>query len=160
MVVQENSGRSSNEKCAEKLPEIYRMGRESPGLRHFQQMFIVYSLLIIVYSLLISVYSLLIIFYSLLIIVYSLLIIFYSLLILVHYLLIIFLFYIFLKFGDRMPLFLFIFHIFVTYIHSFNHIHTLHLSVAIRRGSSPSSHRWSAQWEKPPWGAERGSNSG
>ena len=34
---QENSGRSSNYKCAEKLPEIYRMGRESPGLRHFQQ---------------------------------------------------------------------------------------------------------------------------
>ena len=87
---------------------------------------------IIVYSLLISVYSLLIIFYSLLIIVYSLLIIFYSLLILVHYLLIIFLFYIFLKFGDRMPLFLFIFHIFVTYIHSFNHIHTIHSSIAIR----------------------------
>jgi hypothetical protein len=115
------------------------MGRESPGLRHFQQMFIVYSLLIIVYSLLISVYSLLIIFYSLLIIVYSLLIIFYSLLILVHYLLIIFLFYIFLKFGDRMPLFLFIFHIFVTYIHSFNHIHTIHSSIAIRWGLSPIS---------------------
>ena len=93
------------------------MGRESPGLRNFQQsqeqqrqfslffidyllyfidyllLFIVYSLLIIVYSLLISVYSLLIIFYSLLIIVYSLLIFFYPLLILVHYLSIIFLFY-------------------------------------------------------------------
>jgi hypothetical protein len=34
VVLQENSGRSSNEKCAEKLPEIYRMGRESPGLSH------------------------------------------------------------------------------------------------------------------------------
>jgi hypothetical protein len=30
------------------------------------------------------------------------------------------------------------FHIFLTYIHSFNHIHTIHLSVAIRRGLSPS----------------------
>ena len=83
------------------------MGRESPGLSHFQQsqeqqrqfslffidyllffidyllLFIVYSLLITVYSLLIRVYSLLIIFYSLLIIVYSLLIIYYSFLILV-----------------------------------------------------------------------------
>jgi hypothetical protein len=28
-----------------------------------------------------------------------------------------------------------------------------HSSIAIRRGFSPSSHRWSAQWEKP-WGAE------
>ncbi len=27
-------------------------------------------------------------------------------------------------------------------------------SVVIRWGSSPSLHRWSAQWEKPRWGAE------
>jgi hypothetical protein len=31
----------------------------------------------------------------------------------------------------------------------------MHSSVLIRRGSSPSPHRWSAQWEKPSWGAER-----
>ncbi len=49
-----------------------------------------------------------------------------------------------------MPLFLFIFHIFITYIHSFNHIHTIHKSVAIRRGLSPSPHRLKAQWEKTP----------
>ncbi len=42
----------------------------------------------------------------------------------------------------------------VQYIHSFHHIHTVHSSVTIRRSSSPPSHRWSAQWEKPPWGAE------
>ncbi len=42
----------------------------------------------------------------------------------------------------------------VQYIHSFHHIHTVHSSVTIRRSSSPSSHGWSAQWEKPPWGAE------
>ncbi len=40
------------------------------------------------------------------------------------------------------------------YTHSIHHIHTVHSSVAIRRGSSPFTHRWSAQWEKPPWGAE------
>jgi hypothetical protein len=40
------------------------------------------------------------------------------------------------------------------YIHSFHHINTGHSSVAIRRGYSPSPHRWSAQWEKPPWGVE------
>jgi hypothetical protein len=34
----ENSGKVSNKKCKEKLPEIHRMGRESPGLRHFQQL--------------------------------------------------------------------------------------------------------------------------
>jgi hypothetical protein len=28
--------------------------------------------------------------------------------------------------------------------------HPPHSSVVIRRGSSPSPHRWSAQWEKPP----------
>jgi hypothetical protein len=38
-----------------------------------------------------------------------------------------------------MPLFLFIFSIFfnIQQIHSFNHIHTIHLSVAIRWGLSP-----------------------
>jgi hypothetical protein len=57
-----------------------------------------------------------------------------------------------------MPLFLFIFHIFLqhTYIHSFNHIHTIHLSVANRWGHSPSPHRLKAQWEDPPSGAEPG----
>ncbi len=49
-----------------------------------------------------------------------------------------------------MPLFLFIFHIFTMYIHSFNHIHTTHLSVAIRRGLSPFLHRFEAQWESLP----------
>jgi hypothetical protein len=34
-----------------------------------------------------------------------------------------------------MPLFLFIFHNYN--IHSFNHIHSIHLSIAIRRGFSP-----------------------
>jgi hypothetical protein len=59
-----------------------------------------------------------------------------------------------------MPLFLFIFHIFfllfLTYIHSFNHIHTIHLSVAIRWDLTPSLHRLKAQWEDPPCGAESG----
>ncbi len=32
------------------------------------------------------------------------------------------------------------------YIHSFNHIHTVHLSIAIRWGLSPFPHRSSAQW--------------
>ncbi len=43
-----------------------------------------------------------------------------------------------------MPLFLFIFHIFynIQYRHSFNHIHTIHLSVAIRWGFSPYPHRF------------------
>ncbi len=53
-----------------------------------------------------------------------------------------------------MPLFLFIFHIFITYIHSFNHIHAIHISVAIRRGLYPSLHCLKAPWEKPPCGAE------
>jgi hypothetical protein len=53
-----------------------------------------------------------------------------------------------------MPLFLFIFHIFfITYIHSF-HIHTIHLSIAIRWGLSPYPHCLKAQWEDPPYGAE------
>jgi hypothetical protein len=47
-------------------------------------------------------------------------------------------------FGGRMPLFLFIFH---TFIQS-------HLSVIICRSFSPSLHHLSAQWEKPPCGAE------
>jgi hypothetical protein len=55
-----------------------------------------------------------------------------------------------------MPLFLFIFYIFITSIHSFNHIHTIHISIAIRRGLSPSPHRLKAQWEKAPCGAELG----
>jgi hypothetical protein len=38
VLLRENSGKVSNEKCKEKLPEIHRMGRESPGLRHFQQL--------------------------------------------------------------------------------------------------------------------------
>jgi hypothetical protein len=60
------------------------------------------------------------------------------------------------RLGGRMPLFLFIFHIFLlhTYIHSFNHIHTIHLSITIRWGLSPSPHRLKAQWEDPPCGAE------
>jgi hypothetical protein len=55
-----------------------------------------------------------------------------------------------------MPLFLFVFHIFITYIHSFNYsyIHTIHLSIAIRQGLSPFPHRLYAQWERPPCGAE------
>jgi hypothetical protein len=53
-------------------------------------------------------------------------------------------------FGGMMPLFLFIFHIFITYIHTI----TIHLSVAIRRGLSPFLHRFYAQWETPPCGAE------
>ncbi len=45
---------------------------------------------------------------------------------------------------------------FILYIHTFtfNHIHTIHLSIAIRRGLSPSPHRLQTQWEKPPCGAE------
>jgi hypothetical protein len=56
----------------------------------------------------------------------------------------------FIKFlvACMMTLFLFILILNITYIH------TVHSSVVIRRGSSPSPHRWSAQWEKPPWGAE------
>ncbi len=46
-------------------------------------------------------------------------------------------------------LFLFIFHIFYN-IHTFIQSH---LSVAIRRGLSPSPHRFSALWGKPPCGA-------
>ncbi len=50
---------------------------------------------------------------------------------------------------------IFFFFIFYTYnILSFNHNHTIHLSVTIRRGLSPSPHRLKAQWEKPSWDAE------
>jgi hypothetical protein len=55
-----------------------------------------------------------------------------------------------------MPLFLFNFHTFYnihTFIQSFTIIHTIHLSVAIRWGLSPSPHRLKAQWEDPPCGA-------
>ena len=49
-------------------------------------------------------------------------------------------------FGGMMPLSLFIFHIFFYNIHTFIQSH---LPVAIRRGPSPSPHRFSAQWGKP-----------
>ncbi len=59
-----------------------------------------------------------------------------------------------------MPLFLFILFYCMIFIHSFNHIHTVHLSVAIRRGLSPYLHRWSAQWKNLPVVPSRESNSG
>jgi hypothetical protein len=40
------------------------------------------------------------------------------------------------------------------YIHSFNHIHTIHFSLANRWGLSPIPHWLYAQWETPPCGAE------
>ena len=100
------------------------MGRESPGLSHFQQsqeqqrwfslffidyilFFIDYLLFFIDYLLLFIVYSLLITVYSLLIRVYSLLIIFYSLLIIVYSLLIIY--YSFLILVDILYLLVYIF---------------------------------------------------
>ncbi len=56
-------------------------------------------------------------------------------------------------FRCMMPLFLFIFDI-LKCINSIYHILTLHSSVAICRGSSPSPHRcWSARWKKILWGA-------
>jgi hypothetical protein len=51
---------------------------------------------------------------------------------------------------------LFFIFFFITYIHSFNHIQTIHLSIAIRWGLSPSPHRLKAQWEDPPCAAEPG----
>ncbi len=54
----------------------------------------------------------------------------------------------------------FIFSYFITNIHSYNHIHTVHLSVAIRWGRSPLPHRLYAQWETPPCMWCRESNSG
>jgi hypothetical protein len=64
-------------------------------------------------------------------------------------------FCLFLKFYSPYSTFI-LSHSYSTFIlsHSFYHIHTVHLSAAIRRGSSPFPHRFSAQWEKPPWGAE------
>ncbi len=41
----------------------------------------------------------------------------------------------------------------ITYIHS-RYIHTVHSSVVIRRGSSPSPHSCMVSSEKPPWSAE------
>ncbi len=68
----------------------------------------------------------------------------------------------FLMFGDRMPLFLFIFCLYnIQYRHSFNHIHTIHLSVAIRRVLSPSPHLCVSSVGKTlPAGPSRESNSG
>jgi hypothetical protein len=43
---------------------------------------------------------------------------------------------------------------FLTFIYSFNHIQTVHLSIAIRRGLSPFLHCLSAQWETLHCGAE------
>ncbi len=48
---------------------------------------------------------------------------------------------------------LFIWNFFSTYIQS-SHSYNTFIRNAIRRGSPPSPHRWSAQWEKPPLGAE------
>ncbi len=42
----------------------------------------------------------------------------------------------------------------IQYRHSFNHIYTIHLSVAIRRGLSPSPHRFVSSVGEPPCGAE------
>jgi hypothetical protein len=59
-----------------------------------------------------------------------------------------------------MPLFLFIFHIFYNK-HTFIQSHsTMHLSVAIRCGLSPSPHRLKAQWKTLPVVPSRESNSG
>ena len=49
--------------------------------------------------------------------------------------------------GGVMPL-CFVYFDILWYIRSFHYIHTVHPSVAIRGGSSPSPHRWSAHWEK------------
>ena len=45
---------------------------------------------------------------------------------------------------------LFVYFYILQYIHSFHHIHSVHSSVAIRRGFSPAPHRWTAQWENLP----------
>ncbi len=81
VMLQENSVRSSNYNCQKKLPEIRRMGRGSPGLRHFQQIsnkvkwllslcFIDYRLFFIVYHLFFILYRLSFILYWLLFILY------------------------------------------------------------------------------------------
>jgi hypothetical protein len=53
-----------------------------------------------------------------------------------------------------MPLFFVYFSYFTAYIHSFDHIHTIHLSVAICRGLSPSPHRFVSSVGRPSCGAE------
>ena len=67
-----------------------------------------------------------------------------------------------LKVGGRMPLFLFIFCFHnLQYRHTFNPIHTIHLSVAVRRGLSPSPHRFvSSVGKTVPVVPSRESNSG
>ncbi len=62
--------------------------------------------------------------------------------------------YIFLKVWWQDATLFVYFSYFITFIHSFNHIHTIHLSIAFRWGLSPFLHRLSAQWERPPCGAE------
>jgi hypothetical protein len=47
-----------------------------------------------------------------------------------------------------------------TYIHLITFIHTTQLSVAIRRGLSPSLHRFEAQWESFPVVPSQDSYSG
>jgi hypothetical protein len=72
------------------------------------------------------------------------------------------LYFFFLKVGGRMPLFLFIFCFHnLQYRHTFNPIHTIHLSVAVRRGLSPSPHRFvSSVGKTVPVVPSRESNSG
>ena len=67
-----------------------------------------------------------------------------------------------LKVGGRMPLFLFIFCFHnLQYRHTFNPIHTIHISVAVRRGLSPSPHRFvSSVGKTVPVVPSRESNSG
>jgi hypothetical protein len=56
---------------------------------------------------------------------------------------------------------LFVYFSYFYYVHTFiNHIHTAHMSVAIRRGLSPSLHRFEAQWESLLVVLSRESNSG
>jgi hypothetical protein len=62
--------------------------------------------------------------------------------------------YILERFGGIMPLFFLFQYTVNTFIHSFQHIYTVHSTVVIHRGSSQSPHRWSAQWEKSPSGAK------
>ncbi len=61
-----------------------------------------------------------------------------------------------------MPLFLFIFRFYnIQYRHSFNHIYIIHFYVAIRRGLSPSPHRFVSSVGKTlPVVPSRESNSG
>jgi hypothetical protein len=57
-----------------------------------------------------------------------------------------------LKVCGMMQQFLLILFLYITYIHTITLIQYIK-SVVIHRGFSPSPHRWSAQWDKPPWGA-------